>query len=97
MADVKFISGLNFKAKPDNAPEYVIVKGSIKREDLIAWLQSERDEWVNFEVKVSKNGKMYAAVDTWKPSGERPAKPKQAPPTDAFDDMDVPDGDGIPW
>lgn len=69
MSDVKFIGGLSFKAKNANAPEYVICKGSIKREDLIAWLQSEQGEWINFDVKESKGGKMYAAVDTWKPNG----------------------------
>ena len=66
--DTKFINGLVVKAPNDNAPEYVKAKGSIKREELIAWLQSESGEWINFDVKVSHGGKWYAAVDTWKPN-----------------------------
>ena len=66
--DTKFINGLMFKAPNDNAPEYVKAKGSIKREELIAWLQSETGEWINFDLKVSSGGKWYAAVDTWKPN-----------------------------
>ena len=40
----------------------------IKREELIAWLQSEQGEWINADIKVSQGGKWYAAVDDWKPS-----------------------------
>lgn len=101
MSDVKFIGGLNFKAKNPNAPDYVICKGSIKREDLIAWLQTEQGEWINFDVKESKGGKIYAAVDTWRPNqggDQRQSAPRQqqrqAPqntPADEFKD------DEIPW
>lgn len=101
MSEAKFISGLNFKAKNTNAPDYVICKGSIKREDLIAWLQSEHGEWINFDVKESKGGKMYAAVDTWKANGGSSARQggqqqrqrqQQAArqPVDDFDDTDIP-------
>lgn len=100
MSDVKFIGGLNFKAKNPNAPDYVICKGSIKREDLIAWLQSQQGEWINFDVKESKGGKMYAAVDTWKPNdgsrqggqAQRPQQraPQQQAPKDDFGDTDIP-------
>ena len=98
--DTKFINGLMFKALNENAPEYVKAKGSIKREELIAWLQSETGEWINFDVKVSQGGKWYAAVDTWKPnqgggSGSgapartRPAKATDAP-ADEFEDDPIP-------
>jgi hypothetical protein len=104
MSDVKFIGGLNFKAKHPSAPDYVICKGSIKREDLIAWLQTEQGDWINFEVKESKSGKVYAAVDDWKPnqgggSGgsrggapqrERPARATDQRPVDDFEDQDIP-------
>lgn len=101
-SDTKFINGLMFKAPNDNAPEYVKAKGSIKREELIAWLQSETGEWVNFDLKVSQNGKWYAAVDNWKPNGNgtprnnapqrksldpSPSKQSFDPRTDGFDDV----------
>jgi hypothetical protein len=66
--DTKFIDGLIFKAPNDNAPEYVIAKISIKRADLIAWLQAQPGDWINADLKESQQGKLYAAVDTWRPN-----------------------------
>jgi hypothetical protein len=74
MSDIEFINGLNFKAPKDGAPDYVIAKGSIKRLELIAWLQAKDGEWVNFDLKVSNAGKLYAAVDNWKPDPNRQAQ-----------------------
>lgn len=65
----EFIDGLIVKAPNENAPEYVKAKLSIKREELIAWLQGRDGEWINADVKVSQGGKWYAAVDNWKPEG----------------------------
>lgn len=84
-----FAKGFFPKPKHDNAPEFVIGKLNIRREDAIAWLQSQTGEWVRLDMKVSKSGKGYAEVDTWEPSGQqsRPA------PTDAEafdDDLSVP-------
>ena len=99
--DTKFINGLMFKAPNDNAPEYVKAKGSIKREELIAWLQSETGEWVNFDLKVSQNGKWYAAVDNWKPNQgngtprNNAPRPQRREPERPFDE--VPLDDDIPF
>ena len=82
MSDVKFIDGLIAKAPNERAPEYVKAKLSIKRGDLIAWLQGQDGEWINAEIKVSQSGKWYAAVDDWKPDGERrPRQESRAPAT----------------
>jgi len=76
----KFIDGLIFKAPHENAPEYVIAKISIKRQELIAWLQSQTGEWINADLKESQQGKLYAAVDDWKPGGgERGAARSSTP------------------
>lgn len=77
----EFVSGLIVKAPNDNAPEYVKAKLSIRREELIAWLQSRDGEWVNADVKVSQGGKWYAQVDDWKPnSGGTTRAPAQSRP-----------------
>jgi hypothetical protein len=99
--EAEFINGLIVKAPHENAPEYVKAKLSIKREELIAWLQSKDGEWINADVKVSQGGKWYAAVDDWKPNqggGNRSAQPtrREAPPAkssnfaDDFADSDIP-------
>lgn len=79
MSTQKFINGLIVKAPNDRAPEYVKAKLSIKREELIAWLQSESGEWINAEIKVSTGGKWFAAVDEWKPDSQRGTPRQNAP------------------
>lgn len=96
----EFVNGLIVKAPNENAPEYVKAKLSIKREELIAWLQAREGEWINADVKVSQGGKWYCAVDDWKPnqgggSGKSAPEPKrEAPPakssSDDFADDDIP-------
>jgi hypothetical protein len=96
--EVEFVNGLIAKAPHERAPEYVKAKLSIKREELIEWLESREGEWINADVKVSQGGKWYVAVDTWKPEqkDQRTARPRQsapaqsAPPADNFDDSDIP-------
>lgn len=101
--DTKFINGLIVKAPNDNAPEYVKAKLSIKREELIAWLQTESGEWINADIKVSSGGKWYAAVDTWVPNqgngtsrNNAPKPPRRDPaPATTFDSE--PFDDQIPF
>lgn len=81
MGDTKFTDGLMAKAPNENAPEYVKAKLSIRREELIAWLQQQDGEWINAEVKVSgSSGKWYVAVDQWKPDRECSGQQCSAPP-----------------
>lgn len=98
--DIEFVDGLIVKPPNENAPEYVIAKISIKREELIAWLQKKEGEWINLDVKESQAGKYYASVDNWKPNGNRQesskprqeSKPAQAQTgfADDFADDDIP-------
>jgi len=102
--EIEFPKGLMVKAKHENAPEYVLCKLSIRREELIEWLQGKDGDWINLDVKESKGGKLYAAVDAWKPdrqrggsSGSRGGAPQRTrpqsskpTPDDDFDDQDIP-------
>lgn len=100
--DTKFIDGLIVKEPHQNAPEYVKAKLSIKREELIKFLQGQSGDWINADIKVSQNGKWYAAIDDWKPDANRgsgrgnsrPSEPqRQAPqqaPMDDFSDETIP-------
>jgi hypothetical protein len=94
MSDIEFVPGLIVKQRASNAPDYVICKLSIKPQELAAWLNGKAGEWVNVDVKVSKSGKAYAAVDNWKPEAQnsrpaaRTAPAKAAPTGRRYDDMD---------
>lgn len=70
MSDIQFIKGLYAKAKHPKAPSFVICKLSANRQELITYLQSLSDEWVNMEMKENKKGTYYITLDTWKPNTE---------------------------
>lgn len=90
MSDIKFVDGLMVKDKHEKAPDFVKCHISIKRKELIAWLSSESDEWINLDVKRSKGGKLYAEVNTWKPENRQEPAPASGEPAGGFDDDDIP-------
>jgi hypothetical protein len=93
MADeIQFVDGLIVKCPKTNAPSFVKASISIKVADLSKWLAQQEGEWVNVDVKESKSGKWYAAVNTFKPKGQEPAK-ESPKPTGKAGDMD----DDIPF
>lgn len=67
MENNKFIDGLFAKPPHENAPDFVKARLSMKREEMIAWLQGQTDEWINIDMKVSKTGKWYCQVNDYKP------------------------------
>lgn len=87
--DIEFVSGLFVKPPHANAPDFVKCAISIKRKDLGNWLRGKDDDWINIDVKESRDGKWYAAVSTWKPEGKKP----QDQPKDQGEDFD----DDIPF
>ena len=98
-----FVDGMMVKRR-DNAPDFVVCNLSFKVEEIKAFLdQHQRDGWVNADIKVSKGGNLYAALDTWRPStgeaataGMAAAKaaaghvPPAAPMPEGIDGDDVP-------
>ena len=71
MSDKEFVNGLIIKPPHDKAPDFVKCAISIKRKDLGNWLREKKDDWINLDVKVSKDGKWYAEVNNWKPNQEQ--------------------------
>ena len=67
MADIQFADGLKVSKPHENAPEFVKGRISIKRETLIDWLNKQEGTYINLDIKESKSGNLYAAVDNWKP------------------------------
>tara|TARA_R100001244_G_C5083994_1_gene114674 strand:+ start:264 stop:500 length:237 start_codon:yes stop_codon:yes gene_type:complete len=70
MSENRFPKGIFFKAPREGAPDFVKGNLSIKREEAIEWLKEEQGEWVNLDLKSSKEGKLYLAVNDWKPNNE---------------------------
>ena len=73
--DIEFPKGLIVKAPRDGAPDFVKASISIKVEELVERLSGRDGEWVNLDVKESKDGRWYAAVNTFKPKAREETKP----------------------
>ena len=66
-----FAQGMNFKLPPENAPEFVKGRLSIKLDEFVAWAQNNASNgWINLDLKVGRSGKPYVALNTWKPKDE---------------------------
>jgi hypothetical protein len=64
----KFLNGLMVKAPKQGAPSFVKGSISIKRLELIGTLTAMEGEWINLDIKESKDGsKWYAQINEWKP------------------------------
>ena len=70
MSEAEFVDGLFVKPPREGAPSFVKGSISIKRKELGNWLRQRDDEWINLDIKESKNDpdKWYAQVNTWKPT-----------------------------
>ncbi len=90
MSDIEFVDGLIFKLPHEKAPEFVKGALSIKREEMIAFLSGKTDEWINVDLKVSKAGKAYACINSWKPENQNQEQAPQAAPDGNDDFSDIP-------
>ena len=68
MPENKFADGLYYKQPSAGAPSFVIGKISIKKEKFMPWIDQQQGEWINIDIKTSKEGKVYFQIDEWKPN-----------------------------
>jgi hypothetical protein len=81
METKNFAKGLYYNPPHPKAPNFVIGRLSIKREDFRQWLNEQKfDEkgFLNLQILMSKGGKPYVAVDDYK------AKQQAQPTNDPF-------------
>lgn len=87
-----FPKGAFFNLPHPNAPDFV--KGQINitnKNQFIDWLKSQPGENVKLSLKVNRDGKGYAELDTYKKegAGQQP-QPVDRPAQDQFNDEDLP-------
>ena len=80
MSDIEFVDGLFFNLPHENAPDFVKGSISIKRKELGNWLRGKEEDVIRLQVKESKGGKIYVAVDNWKPEPNNSNQSAQAAP-----------------
>jgi hypothetical protein len=72
----KFVDGLFAKPPHERAPDFVKGRLSIKPAQFMDWLnQHVGKEWLNLDIKVSKDGKWYCAVNDYDPKAQDPLAP----------------------
>ncbi len=83
MADKVFADGIYFDLPREGAPEFVKGRVSFKVAEAVAFLEGNVNNagYVNIDLKVSQNGKAYAELNQWKPSGDAPVAPVEEPAT----------------
>lgn len=77
--DDNFPDGLIIKAPRQGAPDFVKGSISIKTMNFLQYLQRQTTDWINIDIKESRNGKWYAQINDWKPeNSDGPTKPAPA-------------------
>jgi hypothetical protein len=72
------VDGVFFKNRHPNAPNFVVGKMSFKLDKFIEFAkQNQQDGWFNIEILKSRDNKVYAIVDDWKPAAGNDQKPVQ--------------------
>lgn len=67
MSEIKFVNGLKVERHP-KAPEWVVASLSFKVDEIVKWLQeNNQGGYVKADIKMSKKGSMYAALNDWQP------------------------------
>lgn len=68
MSEIQFVDGISLKSKTF-ADGNVLLKMGLHCEKLIDFLYTHKGDgqYVNIDIKKSKNGNWYASLDTWKP------------------------------
>ena len=66
------VGGIYPKVKSERSPDFVICKMSINVAQFREWMQgymkeNPNEEWINMDFLVSRAGKGYAKLDSWKP------------------------------
>ena len=89
---MEFVDGLNAEKPSDKAPEFIKAKLSVKCRTLSEWLSKRPEQWLNLDVRESKNGKWYVCINDFKP-GQKSSGDDRAPtgqqPEEEFD-SDIP-------
>lgn len=97
-----FADGFIYKTPSPKAPEFIKANLSFKVEEFIKFLQAnDNDGWVNVDVKVSKGGKIYGELNTWKKDDTRDNNPPSREDLKTIPKIDYPaeeiDSNDIPF
>lgn len=93
--DTQFVDGLRVYAPREGAPDFVICNLVVNADELRTWLSTRSGE-VRIDIKRSRNERLYASVNDFRPQGSRDAQStqrqtnRQPAPSSDFEDDDLP-------
>lgn len=93
MSEKVFASGFYFNEPHGKAPDFVLGNVSIRPDQFIPWLQSQKASekgYVRISIKRSQGGKVYAELDTWEPEVARTEDPGMVGDAGSDIDDDIP-------
>ena len=95
----EFVPGLFVRHPHKNAPDFVWAQISIKKADMLAWLANapaNAEGWLEYkiDVKESREGKLYCAVNRYKAVTARPADQPDVEAANAANDAAAEDQAG---
>lgn len=69
LPDKVFVNGFRFSELNERTPTFIIAKIGIKVDEFAAFMQQHQKNngYVNIDIKVGKNGKQYAELNTYVP------------------------------
>lgn len=68
MSDKIFPKGISIRKPSDNAPDFIKSNIGINVAEFLDWAEQHMDSrgWVNLDLKLSKEGKQYLELNTFK-------------------------------
>lgn len=61
----EFVGGIRVFTPNEKTPDFIKFSGIINKAELLEWIRTQPSE-IKFNVKESKKGGFYMAVDNWK-------------------------------
>lgn len=76
MAEKKLAEGFYFDRPREGAPEFVKGRLSVKAEQAIPFIEENKNDkgYINLDLLVSKEGKLYLSLNDWKPEAKKEAE-----------------------
>ena|SRR5574337_608618 len=71
MTDPIFPNGIRVFPPNEGAPDFVKGALSIETNKFCAWLGQQPEPTVRLDIKLSRNGKWYLQLNTWKPKEDK--------------------------
>lgn len=96
MSDLEFMNGFFVEKPRQGRPDFIKAIVDVNLDNAIAFLEKKKldgEQKIQFEVRESKNGKFYAAIDHWKPDSGANAVPNLSVVSQPKDSA----GDDIPF